>query len=55
MNQDEISGYRWGSAELSDIHDDLIPAVLREMKRLRLTLVGKARVFELGCGNGSAV
>jgi 2-polyprenyl-3-methyl-5-hydroxy-6-metoxy-1,4-benzoquinol methylase len=56
MNKDEISGYRWGSAELSNIHDDLIPAVLSEMKRFRLNVEeggGKARVFELGCGNGS--
>jgi 2-polyprenyl-6-hydroxyphenyl methylase/3-demethylubiquinone-9 3-methyltransferase len=53
MNKNEISGYRWGSAELSNIHDDLIPEVLLELNRLQLTLVGKAIVFELGCGNGS--
>jgi 2-polyprenyl-6-hydroxyphenyl methylase/3-demethylubiquinone-9 3-methyltransferase len=52
MNTNEINGYRWDSAALTCAHDYLLPALLNEMARLKLSATG-ARVFELGCGNGS--
>lgn len=55
MNTDEISGYRWSSAELTHSHGYLLPALLRELSALRVNESGGKgeRVFELGCGNGS--
>ena len=56
MDRAEISGYRWDDAELTCAHDYLLPALLEEMSRLRdscATSGGGAKVFELGCGNGS--
>ena len=56
MDRAEISGYRWDDAELTCAHDYLLPALLEEMSRLRdscATSGGEAKVFELGCGNGS--
>ncbi|WP_114279058.1 class I SAM-dependent methyltransferase [Thioalbus denitrificans] len=48
MEQTEISGYRWDDSELTSSHDYLLPALLKELRRLR-----EGRLFELGCGNGS--
>lgn len=54
MNQTEIAGYRWNSAELTCAHDYLLPAVLHETGRLLAKIpAGGGRLFELGCGNGS--
>lgn len=54
MNPDEISGYRWASAELTSSHNYLLPALFRELEHFRLVNPGGGRrVFELGCGNGS--
>ena len=52
MDQIEISGYRWDNPDLTCAHDYLLPAVMAEMVRLK-TNFSSARVFELGCGNGS--
>jgi hypothetical protein len=41
MNQNEISGYRWESAELSTSHDFLLPTVLCELKKLRPALTSR--------------
>lgn len=49
-NSQDISGYRWDSAELNQSHDYLLPALLDELSRLGSS---SKRVFELGCGNGS--
>ena len=54
MDRNEISGYRWENSELTCAHDYLLPALLRELEKLKPA--GEAvvpRVFELGCGNGS--
>lgn len=54
MDQVDISGYRWGDSELTCAHNYLLPAVMAEMKCLKTSLgTGNARVFDLGCGNGS--
>ncbi len=48
MEHEEIAGYRWDDSELTSSHDYLLPALLKELRRLR-----EGRLFELGCGNGS--
>jgi len=35
MERAEISGYRWNNAELNASHDYLLPAVRRELQRLK--------------------
>lgn len=52
MDRTEIFGYRWDNAVLTCAHDWLLPVVMSEMVRLKTDL-SAARVFELGCGNGS--
>lgn len=52
MNDVDISGYTWPSADLTASHDYLLPALLRELSNLRAQNSAN-RVFELGCGNGS--
>jgi 2-polyprenyl-6-hydroxyphenyl methylase/3-demethylubiquinone-9 3-methyltransferase len=55
-NADDISGYRWESADLTCAHDYLLPTLLRELAKISTVAefkVGGQRVFELGCGNGS--
>lgn len=56
MNQIDIAGYRWENSSLTCAHAYLWPTILSEMARLKADIVkrgGQARVFELGCGNGS--
>jgi 2-polyprenyl-3-methyl-5-hydroxy-6-metoxy-1,4-benzoquinol methylase len=57
MDRSATSGYRWANAELNGSHDYLLPAVLRELERVRAALMDAGRqdrrLFELGCGNGS--
>jgi 2-polyprenyl-3-methyl-5-hydroxy-6-metoxy-1,4-benzoquinol methylase len=48
MEQADISGYRWSTAELNESHGYLLPAVEAALSRL-----AKRRLFDLGCGNGS--
>ena len=48
----DISGYRYGGAQLGHHHAYLLPSVLRVLDSLGLP-DGKRRLFELGCGNGS--
>jgi 2-polyprenyl-6-hydroxyphenyl methylase/3-demethylubiquinone-9 3-methyltransferase len=50
MTKENISGYVWDSAELTNAHGFLLPTILRETGLLRK---GGGRLFELGCGNGS--
>jgi 2-polyprenyl-3-methyl-5-hydroxy-6-metoxy-1,4-benzoquinol methylase len=52
MNDDDITGYSYTHAELNQSHDALLPAVLRHLDDLSLSVKEK-RLFELGCGNGS--
>lgn len=58
MNQNDIAGYRWQNSALNCSHAYLLPTLFAEMARLKADLLlypggGQARVFELGCGNGS--
>jgi 2-polyprenyl-6-hydroxyphenyl methylase/3-demethylubiquinone-9 3-methyltransferase len=57
MDTTNISGYRYSGAGLGCSHEYLLPTLLRELARLRPLLDeaggGRARIFELGCGNGS--
>ena len=53
MNGDEITGYHYSHAELNQSHDVLLPTVLRLLDDLSMPAREK-RLFELGCGNGSA-
>ncbi|MCA9179853.1 MAG: methyltransferase domain-containing protein [Planctomycetales bacterium] len=55
MDRSEVSGYRWRDAELTCAHDYLLPGIMEELSRLReaCSKNGGARVFEVGCGNGS--
>lgn len=48
MSTKEINGYVWESAELTDSHDYLLPALLKALPRNI-----EKKLFELGCGNGS--
>ncbi len=50
MSNEDISGYVWGSAALTNAHSFLLPVLLREVAVLRGC---GGRLFELGCGNGS--
>ena len=50
MSNENISGYFWCDAALTNAHSFLLPALLRELAVLR---GGRCRLFELGCGNGS--
>jgi 2-polyprenyl-3-methyl-5-hydroxy-6-metoxy-1,4-benzoquinol methylase len=50
------SGYRWTNADLAHNAAYLLPTVLNELEPLRAEISaakGQARLFELGCGNGS--
>jgi 2-polyprenyl-6-hydroxyphenyl methylase/3-demethylubiquinone-9 3-methyltransferase len=51
MNE-EISGYVWENAELTNAHDHLLPELKRILASDAVPQGGK-RLFELGCGNGS--
>jgi len=53
QDKSEISGYRWKGAELTSAHDYLLPALLEELDRAKIDVIGNKRIFELGCGNGS--
>lgn len=46
----EISGYRYQGAELNSSHDYLVPDLCRTLRGLHKPA---AKVFDLGCGNGS--
>lgn len=50
MKHEDITGYTWGDAQLTDAHSFLIPALVSELGRVK---VSEKRVFDLGCGNGS--
>lgn len=52
MSARDISGYRYGGAELGHQHAYLLPTLFRLLDRLGLP-DGQRRLFELGCGNGS--
>ena len=47
-DQQNISGYRYSNGELNDSHRYLLPAL-----RTELAQIGRKRIFDLGCGNGS--
>jgi len=50
----DISGYHYGHAENSHAHAYLLPVVKSELAAIRERLGGQpARLFDLGCGNGS--
>lgn len=51
MRETNISGYRYASGDLNQSHNILLPAVLRLLDELSLSVNDK-RLFELGCGNG---
>lgn len=46
----DITGYEWKSAEPTDAHGVLVPAVLSILERLKSD---EKRIFDLGCGNGA--
>ncbi len=49
-----ISGYVYSDFETNPSHDYLLPTVFAELEKLKAGLGGRdARMFELGCGNGS--
>ena len=49
----DISGYRYESAKMGCTSAYVLPAVLRELDRIRSGLPsGETRLFEVGCGNG---
>ena len=49
-----ISGYEYSDFETNHSHDYLLPAIISELEKARAQLHGEeARLFELGCGNGS--
>lgn len=51
-----ISGYIYKDFETNQSHDYLLPAVIAERENVRLQLGERgARLFDLGCGNGSVV
>lgn len=52
MSARDISGYRYGGAELGHQHAYLLPTLFRLLDGLGLP-DGQRRLFELGCGNGS--
>jgi 2-polyprenyl-3-methyl-5-hydroxy-6-metoxy-1,4-benzoquinol methylase len=53
-NAQDISGYRYSAATLSQVHAYLLPTVKAELQSLHARLDGRpARLFDLGCGNGS--
>ena len=53
MQSDEnIAGYRWESAELTNAHDYLLPTLDKLVSAFGARFIDK-RVFDLGCGNGA--
>jgi 2-polyprenyl-6-hydroxyphenyl methylase/3-demethylubiquinone-9 3-methyltransferase len=53
-NHSSISGYQYSDAKHTCAHSYLLPAVLAELKRLHASNGNAdARLFDLGCGNGS--
>ena len=52
MSARDISGYRYGGAELGHQHAYLLPTLFRLLDGLGLANTQR-RLFELGCGNGS--
>lgn len=50
---DGIAGYVYEGPSLNDSHKYLLPAVTGILEGVRTRLGGRARLFELGCGNGS--
>lgn len=51
---EDISGYRYANSGCSHAHGYLLPAVRAELQRQRIQLdEWPARLFDLGCGNGS--
>lgn len=50
--QKHETGFQFGNGELNSSHRDLLPAVL-EILEARRAAPKAARIFELGCGNGS--
>ena len=53
MSQTDISGYVWDSAECTSAHSYILPTLIREINKIRETHKSRAKIFELGCGNGS--
>jgi 2-polyprenyl-3-methyl-5-hydroxy-6-metoxy-1,4-benzoquinol methylase len=53
MSGSDNTGYHYSSAALGHSHDYLLPTVFRLLEELGLA-DGQKRLFELGCGNGSA-
>lgn len=56
-SNNDISGYRWSSGNLTCAHDYLLDALMHELSQLLTKTekrgVGSKRLFDLGCGNGS--
>ena len=52
IEEDHISGYRYGNACLSHANHFVLSVVLKVIEDLTLT-GSKKKVFDLGCGNGS--
>ncbi len=52
IETENISGYQWENAETNDSHDYLLPAVVGELNKLK-NILQVAKLFDLGCGNGS--
>jgi len=50
-----ISGYCYGGAGHSCAHAILLPALETELKAVEARVGSPSRLFDLGCGNGSAV
>ena len=51
---EDISGYGYTNSQCSHAHGYLLPAVRAELQRERARLGDRpARLFDLGCGNGS--
>ena len=51
---EDISGYRYANAGCSHAHGYLLPALRHELQRQRARRDDRpARLFDLGCGNGS--
>lgn len=52
MTEDLLAGYHWTSGQLTCAHAYLLPAILSELARVEVAR-NDARLFDLGCGNGS--
>jgi 2-polyprenyl-3-methyl-5-hydroxy-6-metoxy-1,4-benzoquinol methylase len=53
MTMNEITGYVYRDPNHSCAHSFLMPTVFDELDKLSKSIKGGARLFDLGCGNGS--